>query len=259
MKVILNTLLSFWKISIKTGVANLPLFLTFFLYWKLIGKRIFRFKFKYKNNNFHFYADSRVDLAAVEEIFVHEEYMYDYIPNPKVILDLGANVGDTAIFYSILFPAAKIFAIEPNPLVHEKLELNAGQFTNIKVCKCAVSDKTGKIDLHFGDSHLGSSINQREQNRNSVEVDVYSLDDFCKNEGIEKIDILKFDIEGAEEYLLKSDYLKTRVVEMVGEMHDDLVSQPLQPMIDKLGLENINKKILNNKRYIIYGKLTPKL
>ena len=41
-----------------------------------------------------------------------------------------------------------------------------------------ISNITGRINLNFGDSHLGSSINAREQNKNSIEVDVHNLEDF---------------------------------------------------------------------------------
>lgn len=260
-----NTLVSFWKISfsLKDNLLDkVLLFIKFvfcFVFWKIVKNKIFKFNFIYKNKKFVFHADSRVDLAALYEIFVKEEYVFDYkisdSQNTEVILDLGANIGDTAIFYSILFPEAKIFAIEPNPNVLEKLEKNAKQFPNIKICKCAISDTTGKINLDFGDSHLGSSINTREQNTNSVEVDVYNLRDFCEKEKIDRVDILKFDIEGAEEYLLKSDFIKTNVVQFVGEMHDDLVTTLIQPMLDSLNLKDTKKVILNKNRYILYGKL----
>jgi FkbM family methyltransferase len=252
MQRLINFFTSNYKLNRALGVSFFQPFILIII-WKFFTKFEKELRLTYKGQKFSFFVNNRMDLAVLSEIFVNKEYEFNYISKPNVILDLGANVGDTAIFYSILFPEAKIFAVEPNPHVHDKLEKNTQQFQNIKICKCAVSDKTGKIDLHFGDSHLGSSINYRDQNKNSVEVDVFSLEDFCKKEGIDKVDILKFDIEGAEEYLLKSDYLKTHVVELVGEMHDDLVSQPLQPMIDELNLKNISKKVLNKKRYIIHG------
>ncbi len=262
MKTLLKTLISFWKIS-KTleqnMLASLFLFLKFvfsFIYWKIISSKTYKFSFSYNNKDFVFFANNRVDLAALDEIFVQKEYEFNYVGDPKVILDLGANIGDTAIFYALKFPNAKIFAVEPNPHVHEKLEKNTLQFPNIVVCKCAVSDTTGKINLNFGDSHLGSSINSREQNKNSVEVDVYSLQDFCAKNNIEKVDILKFDIEGAEEYLLNDfEFINTRVVQMVGEMHDDLVTTPIKGLLGNLKLKNDQVKLLNSKRYILYGQI----
>jgi FkbM family methyltransferase len=262
MKTLFKSTLSFWNISKKLKhnfVTSGILFIRFifcFMYWKTISHKTYKFTFNYSNKNFIFFANNRVDIAALDEIFVQKEYEFNYIGDPEVIIDLGANIGDTAIFYSLKFPNARIFAVEPNPLVHEKLEKNTKQFPNIVVCKCAVSDTTGKINLNFGDSHLGSSINSREQNKNSVEVDVCSLKDFCQINNIAKIDILKFDIEGAEEYLLKdSEFINTSVVQMVGEMHDDLVTSPIKSLLSDLKLNNTEVKILNSKRYILYGKI----
>ncbi len=248
-------MLSFVKnFSQKLEISCLSLFKYIFT-WQIFGNRNFLLNLKFRDHKFNFSVDNRLDLGTLNDIFVKEEYGFKYLGNPKVIIDLGANIGDTAIFYSILYPQAKIFAVEPNPHIHEKLAMNVKDFPNIKICKCAISDTTGKIKLNLGDSHLGSSINAREQNKNSVEVDVYSLEDFCKMEGTEKVDILKFDIEGAEEYLLKSHYLRTNVVQMAGEMHSDLVSTPLSAMIDSLSLKETSIKPLNSKRYIIFGVL----
>ncbi len=240
------------KIFLATKTFLIIFILKFF-------KREFVFQIFFKNKKFDFVVNDRMDLAVLEETFVKREYEFNYFPKPKVIVDLGANVGDTAIFYSILFPEAKIFSVEPNPAVWEKLEKNTEKFPNIKICKYAVSDKTGKIDLYFGDSHLGSSIKSREQNKNSVEVEVYSLEDFYKKENLEKIsekiDILKFDIEGAEEFLLGSAFLKKNVLQIAGEIHDDLTSVPMLEKLEKLNLKNKEIKTLSKTRYIIFGQI----
>lgn len=225
------------------------------LYWQVFGEKEFKLSLNFNQKSFDFYVSDRFELGTLNDIFVKGEYVFDYAGDQKVILDLGANIGDTAVFYTILFPNAKIYAVEPNVNVLSKLEKNTKNFPNIKICKCAVSDKTGKINLHFGGSHLGSSILERAQNKESVEVDVFSLEDFCKKENIVHVDILKFDIEGAEEYLLQSEFIKTKVRNVVGEMHDDLVSTPLLPKIEKLNLQNIIRKQVAKNRYIIFGQI----
>ncbi len=248
-----NFIASNLKLS-KTLNINFLVLAFLIIFWKVFGKLMFKLNLKYKNKNFNFFVDNRMDLAVLSEIFVNQEYSFTYLPDPKIIVDLGANIGDTAIFYSLIFPSAKIFAVEPNGEIYEKLEANTKQFPNIKICKYAVSNQTGKIKLYFGDSHLGSSIKARPQNTKSVAVDVYSLEDFCKKEEIDQVDILKFDIEGAEEFLLKSKFLQTNVLQIVGEMHDDLVNEQLEPLINSLDLKTMEKKVLNKKRYILFGQ-----
>ncbi len=269
MKRILNLIFTNWSISTelkKDSIGRCLFFLriVFFIICNKFLKINFTENLSYRSRDFIFKIDDRMDIAVLWEIFVKKEYEFPYVEmsegneagSGKVILDLGANVGDTAIFYALKYPGAKIYAVEPNPQVHAKLELNTKQFPNIKVCKCAVSNKTGKINLYFGDSHLGSSINVRKQNTKSVEVDVYSLKDFCEKENIGRVDILKFDIEGAEEYLLQdAEYVKKNVVQVVGEMHPDLVGAPLGPTVARLELKNTQRTELSGGRYIIYGVL----
>jgi FkbM family methyltransferase len=226
-----------------------------FLYWKIFGRRFFPFTFSYLGRNFFFNANNRVDFATLSEVFVDGEYRFPYSENPRVIIDLGANVGDTAIFYALSFPEAKIYAVEPNPKVHQSLELNTKQFSNVTVCKCAIADSTGKMDLFFGLSHLGSSLGRREQNTHSVSVDTFTLEDFCKKYSIDRVDILKFDIEGAEEYLLRSPAIKSIVKELVGEIHEDLTTAPLHELVVSLNLKDQATKELTSERSIVFGRV----
>jgi FkbM family methyltransferase len=183
------------------------------------------------------------------------EYDYPYQNNPKVIFDLGANIGDTAIFYSILFPEALVYAIEPNSFIFDKLKKNTKQFPNITCFQCAIGGTTGKIKLNLSESHLGSSLLYRVQNTKEIKVDVLTLGDFCIQQKVDKIDILKFDIEGAEEYLLQTKNLELLVGSIVGEIHNDLSQVDLDSLINRLNLKNSKKKFLSEKRYIIYGTL----
>ena len=169
---------------------------------------------------------------------------------------MGANIGDTSLFYALKFPESQIFAVEPNTNILPKLLKNTNQFKNIKVINCAISNKTEIVKLNFGDSHLGSSLLHRDENNNSIDIQGYSLQDFCKENKINKIDLLKFDIEGAEERLLENEsFIKQNVISLVGEIHDDLTSIPMFEKIEGLNLKNTSKKILSKSRYIIYGEL----
>ena len=225
------------------------------LYWKFLGQKEFKFEMKFLNKKFYIYSDSFMDFVAIRETFIEKEYLFKYSQNPKIILDLGANVGDTAFFYSILFPEATIYAVEPNNLVYKKLLKNTAAFKNIKTFNCALGNVTKEIDFSFSDSHFGGSVVKRENNKESNLVKMYSLTDFLNNNNIYNVDILKFDIEGAEEMLLTDLAIKEKVKELVGEIHNDLTTSEMPRIIESLNLNGIEKKILNANRYIIFGKV----
>lgn len=213
---------------------------------------------KFNKTEFAFFINSRVDLAALHEIFVKKEYAYSYEESlgkkPDVIVDLGANIGDSSVYYAVLFPEAKIFAVEPNPAVFDKLKANTSQFSNINVRQCAISNSTGKVTFYVGESHLGSSIKKRAQNTNELEVDMFSLTDFLVTESISAVDILKFDIEGGEEMLLKDAAMKEKVKLFIGEMHDDLTTLPTADLIKEIPAQVLQVYPLSKTRNITVAK-----
>src|SRR5438874_10004347 len=57
---------------------------------------------------------SNSDLLMFEQIFYRKDYDVNVPVDPKIIVDLGANVGFASVYFANRFPAAKIFALEPN-------------------------------------------------------------------------------------------------------------------------------------------------
>ena len=53
------------------------------------------------------------DVAAFEHVFINDEYGFSFKRPPSIIIDAGANVGMSAAYFSLRYPAATIFAIEP--------------------------------------------------------------------------------------------------------------------------------------------------
>lgn len=121
-------------------------------------------------------------------------------------VDIGANAG----IYSLTAAAAigetgRVLSVEPNPLMIERLTLNLS-LNNFQdraiLVQAAVSDSTGQFDLTLDDRNLGgaSLVNRRSSNTISVRCEL--LTDLLALHGIEHIDALKIDIEGAEDRAL---------------------------------------------------------
>ena len=78
------------------------------------------------------------DVAAFEHVFVQREYGFDLIKPPKVIIDAGANVGMSAVYFALRYPVAKIVAIEPELTSFRILEKNARLFPQIIPIRAAL-------------------------------------------------------------------------------------------------------------------------
>lgn len=121
-----------------------------------------------------------------------------------VVLDCGANVGIFSAYAAS--KGCKVYAFEPVPKAREYLKKTAALNPGITVVDCAVSDKTGSLDIYVDLNNLGESSlhpNVHEKNKyETVSVRAITLDEFVKDQGLTRVDFIKADIEGAERFML---------------------------------------------------------
>jgi FkbM family methyltransferase len=132
-----------------------------------------------------------------------------HIEPGMVILDIGANVG----FYSLLFaqkvgPQGKVYAFEPDPLSRQILEdrRRAAGATNLQVAPIALGEHEGKVILYCNptnraDNRIHDSL--QAPGVEAIEVRMTPLDTFRSQNGIDRIDALKMDVQGAEVAVLR--------------------------------------------------------
>ena len=111
------------------------------------------------------------------------------------IVDGGANVGLYSIFFRIHFPNAKIYAIEPVP--NSQLTLTSEQF-NFDIYNVALGSKTDRVTINVcKDSQRSSLLTPLDVNViDKIEAYVTTLDNWVKDNKIEKVDFIKLDLEG---------------------------------------------------------------
>lgn len=121
----------------------------------------------------------------------------------RVILDVGANVGVYSLLAAAANPDAAIYAFEPTLEVFDTLRRNvaANGFTNIFLHQKGVARTTGEAFLHHcgGIDGANEGMNYVSDEPSDAEkILTTSLDDFCGQNGIERIDLMKIDVEGGE-------------------------------------------------------------
>jgi FkbM family methyltransferase len=129
------------------------------------------------------------------------------------VLDIGANVGFYALQLARLVgPAGKVFCFEPYAPVAEYLEHNitANGLTNVTVVRKAVSDTTRPVNFNvFSDGHdVFNSLGVTEPPATSamvertIRVETTTIDRFCADHDLDRVNIMKIDVEGAEEKVI---------------------------------------------------------
>ena len=130
------------------------------------------------------------------------------------IIDIGANVGDTVAKCRTFFPSAQVHAVEPTPELVQQLKGRFDGDPSVVIHEFAVSDRLGTVQFHRNESHVTSSLLRWAQDAGSfvegslrreriITVDSVTLDEFCARQGLERIDLLKVDVQGAEKLVLE--------------------------------------------------------
>ncbi len=128
------------------------------------------------------------------------ERIYQSVVKPgSTVLDIGAWIGPTLLF-ALACGAGKIIALEPNPksylAIKKMLDLNPQIAAKITLLDQAISNKPGvsKMGLVEGESDTSTFGIQGDE----VEIQTTTISNLFGRHGLDKIDLIKIDIEGAE-------------------------------------------------------------
>lgn len=151
-----------------------------------------------------------------KEIFADESYRFAATSPVPVILDCGANIGTSIVWFRQTYPAARIIAFEAEPAIGAVLTRNLQRngISGVDIVQKAVWTDTDGLDFGSGDADAGSLFSETSRKR----VPSVRLRDYLLRET--RIDMLKIDIEGAETaVLLDCRDALTHVQNMFIEFH----------------------------------------
>jgi FkbM family methyltransferase len=158
------------------------------------------------------------DLAVVAQVFIDREYEADYGIEPKIVVDAGANIGVSPIYFAERFPDARVIAIEPDPGNYAVLESNVAHWPQITPVHAALWPEDTVVQLT--DHGFGSWGYQATESPDG-DVTGMSVERLLEDVGAERIDLMKIDIEGGERDLFRSSARWIdRVDAIVIELHD---------------------------------------
>jgi FkbM family methyltransferase len=149
--------------------------------------------------------------AAFAEVERAERIFYlEYLREGMTVFDVGANVGELTLLFSRFVGSGGVHAFEASSAAFKRLQLvcDATERRNVTLNHLALSDKSGLIRLHVYEDAYLSFNSQAVRPMKDYGADVESIgveeiaattvDDYCTREKIERIDLLKIDVEGAE-------------------------------------------------------------
>ncbi len=122
------------------------------------------------------------------------------------VIDIGAHIGYyTRIFSELVGPTGRVLAFEAEPENFNLLRahVSGAKYRNVEVLPYAVADRAGKLLLHLSPGHTNHSlVDGYTDSKGANEVETVPLDPFLAGRGIDRVDFVKIDVEGAEPLVL---------------------------------------------------------
>jgi FkbM family methyltransferase len=122
------------------------------------------------------------------------------LPADAVVLDIGANIGPITLPLAARCPSGIIHAFEPVAATRRFLERNTAAAPNVRIHGIGLADTNGTRTIHVrprhpGGAHTGGAAQEGEI---SETIEIRTLDAWAAANNIERIDMIKLDIEGDE-------------------------------------------------------------
>lgn len=140
-------------------------------------------------------VDSCSFLCGYHEIFEKRIYEFKAASEAPLIIDCGANIGLSVLFFKSLYPQSRVIAFEPDPQIFTSLQknvLNLG-LKDVQLHQKAVWKNEEYINFYREGGYSGR-IPKPDDNSNIIQIETVRLRDLLN----QKIEFLKIDIEGAE-------------------------------------------------------------
>jgi FkbM family methyltransferase len=196
------------------------------------------------------------DVEAFVQVFLRQEYEVTLPFQPKLIIDGGANIGLTSLYFARKYPGATILAVEAERSNYEILRRNVESDPRISPRHAAIWERTAMLGVYgLRASHPARDSNKwgfmvadesaaaftsavREQAEKIDEVQGVSIGALLRTSGFDRIDILKLDVEGSEKEIFASawrhDWLG-RVRAIMIETHDSQKEGCAKAFYDAIG------------------------
>jgi FkbM family methyltransferase len=194
------------------------------------------------------------DLAVALKILEGYEYDLNLDFEPRVVIDAGANIGVSSLFFAKRFPKARIHAIEPEESNFSLLQSNCEGIENIVAHRAALWPYS--TQLLVSDTKAEKWAFSFEERCGMGNIPAITIADIVKQEGTDIIDILKLDIEGGEKALFSNGVAEwlPMVKIIIIELHDRFVSGCSKAFYSSICSRTFSQEVLGENLVIRFSQ-----
>ncbi len=152
------------------------------------------------------FTDDMSEQHVVETLTGKTYPKIPFLNNVERILDIGANIGASVIFFAMNYPNARIVGIEPARQPFVLLNRNVRNYANVEIFNVGLHNVTIKRSIYIGgpDSVANLVLRNVLSSNSQEEVPLVSADMFTRSIGMERPDIIKIDTAGCEIPIINS-------------------------------------------------------
>jgi len=185
--------------------------------WNNFNLKKLKHSFSIRNNPF--------DFATFEEVILREDYNLTINFNPSTIIDGGANIGLTSVFFANKYPQADIVAVEPEEGNFEMLKKNTKNYGGISLIRSGIWSHSAILSVIDEGKGNNSFTVTEVLSARADSINAISIYEIMQERSWDTIDILKLDIEGAEKNVFEKNFAQwlPRVKILIIEFHDRAV------------------------------------
>lgn len=167
-----------------------------------------------------YYRPGTSDEAIIQTVLV-ERKEYTFVKmSPKVVYDIGGNIGVLAVVLATIYPTAEVHSFEPVKSNFDIMELNTASYPNIKIHKYGLGGDTGSRRIWPSDdpnNHGGFSTTIKNPKATSELIQIRDVASAFQEYGAPEV--IKIDVEGAEAEIFEAMPNLDRVKWISGELH----------------------------------------
>jgi len=194
------------------------------------------------------YSNAGSLIHCVEELFCDNTYAFQSSNPAPYIIDCGANIGVSVLFFKQLFPNAKIIAFEPDKEIFKLLQENVKTFglKDVELVNNAVWNKSEALTFFHEGALAGSVTTDFTSRNNKTVIEAVDLLTYIDR----PIDFLKIDIEGAELIVMDHiapnlSFVKNLFIEYHSDRSKPQALQDLLAIVSEAGFRYYIKEASN--------------
>lgn len=180
------------------------------------------------------------DYGVFEEVFIENEYKIPVTESPSYIIDAGANIGLTALYFLRQYPNANIVCIEPEETNYEMLSKNTADYNSVVCLKKALWSRLTHLQIkNLRTENWAFEVTETDDESNSVSA--VTINEIVLHYNFPRIDILKVDIEGSEKEVFEANTeWAGKVKNVIVEIHENMREGALNSVIGLMTASNFN-------------------